>query len=252
MILERGVLDIVGPERASVLAGLSGQSTPMASSYRFRDVLALLLAVTAGATDATAVLRLGHVFASVITGNLVLLGVGGTMRNGRLSLFAGCTLGAYALGVILAAPRRAENDEEGRPVWPASTTLALGAELALLIAFTVVWQIDGRAPARGAQLVMLGLCAAAMGVQSTSVRRLGAISTTYLTSTLVGLLEAVVVRRWAEPQTRSLGILLALTAGAAAAAALVSHARSWLPVAQLLPLVIVVLASMRLIGDAAT
>ena len=219
----------------------------MICRHRFRDVLLLLLAMTAGATDATAVLRLGHVFASVITGNLVLLGVGGARGDGRLALFAGCALGGYALGVILAAPRRIENDDQNPPVWPASATLALGADLALLVAFAAVWEIDGQAPARGPQLVMLVLCAAAMGAQSTAVRRIGPVSTTYLTSTLVGLLEAIMARRWGPSQARSLGILLALACGAAAAAALISHARSWSPVVQLLPLVVVVVGSARLI-----
>jgi uncharacterized membrane protein YoaK (UPF0700 family) len=219
----------------------------MVSPSRLRDALVVLLTVTAGATDATAFLALGHAFASVITGNLVLLGIGAARADGHLALTAGCAIGAYALGVILAAPRRAEDGDGPRPVWPASTTIALGADLVLLIAFAVAWEIDGHAPARGAQLVMMVLCAAAMGVQSTAVRRLGAISTTYLTSTFIGLFEAIIVRRWGEDQTRGALILLALAGGAAAAAALLSHARSWLPIAQLLPLVTVAVASVRLI-----
>ena len=98
----------------------------MVSSRRARDLLLILLAVTAGATDATAFIRLGHVFASVITGNLVVLGLSAARADGHLALFAGCALAGYALGVILAAPRRSENDAE-RSLWPASTTIALGA-----------------------------------------------------------------------------------------------------------------------------
>jgi uncharacterized membrane protein YoaK (UPF0700 family) len=219
---------------------------PLASTRRYRDVLLLLLALAAGATDATAFLRLGHVFASVITGNLVVLGIGAATDNGHLALMAGCALGGYALGVILAAPRRGE-PEDDRPVWPVSTTVALAADLALLIGFAVMWEIDGRAPGRAVQMVMLVLCASAMGVQSTAVRRLGSVSTTYLTSTLTGLLEAAVIRRWTPSQARSLAILLALIIGAAAAAGLITHAHRWLPVLQLLPLVIVQIASWRLI-----
>ncbi len=74
------------------------------------------------------------------------------------------------------------------------------------------------------------------------------MSTTYLTSTLTGLLEALVIRRWGPQEGRSLRILLAAVAGAAAAVALIAHARSWLPAVQLLPLVIVVSASVRLLG----
>jgi uncharacterized membrane protein YoaK (UPF0700 family) len=223
----------------------------MLSPSRLRDALVVLLTVTTGATDATAFIALGHAFASVITGNLVLLGISAARTDGHLALTAGTALGAYALGVILAAPRRVEHDDGPRRVWPASTTAALGADLALLTAFTVAWEIDGRAPGRGAQLVMTVFVASAMGVQSTAVRRLGSISTTYLTSTFVGVFEAVVARRWGEDQTRSALILLALAGGAAAAAALISHARSWLPVAQLLPLVTVCVGSVRLIREGA-
>jgi uncharacterized membrane protein YoaK (UPF0700 family) len=198
--------------------------------------------VTAGATDGTAFLRLGHVFASVITGNLVVLSLGAVRGQGHLALLSGCALGGYALGVLLAAPRRSEEGQKAP--WPTGTTLALAAELALLVAFGVVWEIDGRAPGQGTQLAMLVLCAGGMGVQSTAVRRLGQVSTTYMTSTLTGLLEAVVLRRWTKDQSLSLGILLALACGAAAAAALTSHARAWLPVVQLLPLITVVLAGL--------
>ena len=219
----------------------------MLSPSRFRDVLVVLLTVTTGATDATAFIALGHAFASVITGNLVLLGISAAGADGHLAVTAGAALGAYALGVILAAPRRPRAADGTRPLWPASTTVALGADLALLVAFAVAWEIDGRAPGRGAQLVMMVLCAAAMGVQSTAIRRLGSISTTYLTSTFVDVLESIVARRWRADQTRSVLILFGLAGGAAAAAALISHARSWLPIAQLLPLVTVAVASVRLI-----
>jgi uncharacterized membrane protein YoaK (UPF0700 family) len=217
-------------------------------SERFRDVLLVLLAVTTGATDATAFERLGHVFASVITGNLVLLGISAVHADGDLALFSACALAGYAAGVLLAAPRRRESIATDAPVWPVSATAALSFQLALLLAFGVLWELDGHHPARAMQIVLLVTCAAAMGVQSTAVRRLGQMSTTYLTSTLTGLLEAVVVRRWVPGHGRSLGILLAAVVGAAAAVALITYAKPWLPALQLLPVAIVVLGSTRLIG----
>jgi len=56
----------------------------------------------------------------------------------------------------------------------------------------------------------------------------------------------VAARRWGPNQAQSLGILVALVCGAAAAATLISHARAWLPVVQLLPLMIVEAAGLRL------
>ena len=92
-------------------------------SPRSRDVRLILLAVATGATDATALERLGHTFASVITGNLVLLGAGAARGDGRLALFSGLALAGCAIGVLAAAPRR--QPAEQRPDWPAGTTIAL-------------------------------------------------------------------------------------------------------------------------------
>lgn len=211
---------------------------------RTRDVLLVVLAVAAGATDATAFDRLGHVFASVITGNLVLLGVSAVSGDGRAALFAGCALGGYALGVLLAAPRGGED----RRVWPPGATLALGGDFLTLVGFAVGWELVGGRPSHAMQLVLLVLCAGAMGMQSAAVRRLGQMSTTYLTSTLTGLVEALAVWRWSLGEVRSLAILLAAAGGAGAALALLLHAHVWLPVMQLVPLAVVLVGSRRLIA----
>lgn len=205
------------------------------------------LALTTGATDASAFERLGHVFASVITGNLILLGVSAVSRNGTLAVSAGCALSAFAVGVMVAAPRRGERAAEGA-AWTPGTTAALAVDLALLGAFAVVWEIAAPHPGEAVRLVLVAIAAAAMGAQSTAVRRLGGMSTTYLTSTLTGLVEALVARRWSTAETRSVAILLAALAGAAAAVALVLHARRLLPVLQLLPLAGVIVASRSLLA----
>ncbi len=199
------------------------------SAERHRDLLLIVLGLTTGATDATAFERLGHAFASVITGNLVLVGVSVGSGDGKLASFAGCALGGYALGVVLAAPR----GEQPQRVWPRSVTVALAFELVLLAGFTVGWELVGAHPGQAAALVLLGVAAIAMGVQSTAVRRLGQMSTTYLTSTLTGLLEALRRREWGEGNGRSLGILVAAAAGAAGATVLILHARRWSPALQL-------------------
>jgi uncharacterized membrane protein YoaK (UPF0700 family) len=213
------------------------------SPARHRDLLLITLGIVTGATDASAFERLGHVFASVITGNLILLGVSAAQGDGTLALFAGCALGAYAAGVVLAAPREDQPDR----VWPAGATHALAFDLALLIAFAVAWELTCDAPTRGAQVLLVVLAAGAMGVQSTAVRRLGQMSTTYLTSTLVGVLEALRRRQWSADHARSVGILLAALCGAAAATVLILHALRWVPVLQIVPLMAVVLSSRRLI-----
>lgn len=222
--------------------------TSWVRSYRAtrqRDLLLIVIGIATGATDATAFERLGHVFASVITGNLILLGVSAVQGDGRSVLFAACALGGYALGVVLAAPR----GEQPQRLWPAGATVAFAFELVLLSAFTVAWELTGDHRGRGVQLLLLVLAAASMGVQSTAVRRLGQMSTTYLTSTFTGLLEALRRRHWPEGQSRSAGILAAALAGAAAATALLLHARRWAPGLQLVPVMVVVLSSRRLIRE---
>ena len=210
---------------------------------RRRDALVVLLALVTGATDATAFERLGNAFASVITGNLVLLGIGGARPDGRLALFSGCALAAYAIGVLATAPRR---DDEQTSAWPASANLALGADLLLLVGVTVGWELSDGHPGRTAEALLLAAAAAAMGAQSTAVRRLGQISTTYLTSTFIGVFESIAARRWSADETRSVAILVVAFGGAAAATGLIVDAPRLLPVLILAPLVLVIGAALRL------
>jgi uncharacterized membrane protein YoaK (UPF0700 family) len=212
-------------------------------AQRIRDRLLVVLAVTAGATDATAFERLGHVFASVITGNLILLGVSAGSRDALPALFAGCAIAGYVLGVFAGAPR----GERDQRVWPVGASVALGLDLALLLVFAVGWEIVGGHPGRAMQVILLTMGSGAMGVQSAAVRRLGNVSTTYLTSTLTGLVESLAIRRWSPSHARALGILGAAVAGAAGATALILYAGAWLPGVQLLPLAVVLIGSRRLI-----
>lgn len=218
-----------------------------------RDLLLIILTITAGTTDATA-FHIGSVFASVITGNVILLGIGLIHGQADATLLAGCALGAYALGVALASPKRAQAErsqrvkQPERPLWPYSTSAALVFELVLLIAFTVLWEAGHAHLSQTGEVVRIIMCGGAMGVQSTAIRRLGGMSTTYLTSTLTGLVESLVTLRWQPEDGRSLAILLAALVGAAAAIALILNAPAWLPAVQLTPLAIVLIGSVPISG----
>lgn len=211
-------------------------------TVRTRDVLVIVLALTTGATDATAFERLGNAFASVVTGNLVLLGVGGARGDGRLALFSGCALAGYAVGVLASAPRRRAEIEQPA-VWPAGATAALVADLVLLAVVMTGWELSDGRPTSAVQALLLAGAAAAMGMQSTAVRRLGSMSTTYLTSTFIGLFEAMAARRWSGDETRSVAILAVAVGGAAAATGLILDARRVLPALLLAPLAIVILVA---------
>lgn len=218
-----------------------GQASPRA--IRFRDSLVVVLALTTGAVDAVTFLRLGQVFSSVITGNLALLGVAAGKQEAGLAENAGLALGGYALGAI-AGGALAGRAAERQPVWPRRVTVTLAAELLLLAGFSGGWLALSGRPAGGPRLVLLAVLAAGMGLQSTAVRRLGQMSTTYLTSTLTGLLEALAVRRWPSASRRSTAILIAFLAGAAAGSAAALRGPGLVPVAVMAPIAVVVACSL--------
>jgi predicted acyltransferase len=69
------------------------------------------------------------------------------------------------------------------------------------------------------------------------------MSSTYLTSTLLGVLAGLVGGGRPEGLSRSIGALVAVVVGALAGGILAKSARAWLPVAVLLPLAVVVVGS---------
>jgi uncharacterized membrane protein YoaK (UPF0700 family) len=208
-----------------------------------RDYRVVLLTITSGAVNAISFLALGKVFSSVVTGNLVLLGIAATTHSSTEALHAGLGIAGYAAGVLVAAPLAARRSEQAG-AWPASVTTTLGVELIVLAGFSIGWELSDGSPHDGGQLTLLIVAAAAMGMQSAAVRRLGQMSSTYLTSTLLGVLAGLTTRTRPEGLGRSLGALAAVVIGALAGGILARSAHAWLPVAVLLPLAVVVAGSL--------
>jgi uncharacterized membrane protein YoaK (UPF0700 family) len=209
-----------------------------------RDTLVVLLTLTTGAVDATSFLALGNVFASVITGNLVLLGVAAGLRKpAALAVHSGVALAGYVAGVALGAPVAARSRRSAGRTWPTSVTVTLLVELAVLAGFSAGWELSGGRPRGGYQLALVIVLAAAMGMQAAAVRQLGQMSTTYLTSTLTALVAGLVTGSKPDGTSRSVGVLAAIVAGAAAASLVVETARGWLPLLILMPLGVVIVAS---------
>lgn len=218
------------------------------SPERIRDLLLVTLGVAAGATDAMSFEGLGHVFAGVVTGNLVLLGIGGVRGDGSLALLAGCAIVGYAVGVLVASPLGCQNKHGDERVWPVGVTVALASAGVLLLGFTVAWEATGGHPGHGVQATLVPVVAVVMGIQTTAVRRLGPFSTTYLTGTLTALLDALTARGWSSEESRGVAIIFATVAGAAAATLVMDHSPASLPLVPLVPLTIVVITSGSLIG----
>ena len=88
------------------------------------------------------------------------------------------------------------------------------------------------------------LAATAMGVRTAAVRRLGQMSTTYLTSTLTGLAAALATWRLPDDWQRSLGVIAALVVGAVFGSLAATQSPSWVPAAVLVPQVCVLLSAL--------
>jgi uncharacterized membrane protein YoaK (UPF0700 family) len=225
-------------KRVSRGSRLSRKETPgkvSPEATRVRDTLVIVLTLTTGALDAVTFVRLGNVFSSVITGNLTLLGVAAGERRGGLAENGGLALAGYACGVMVSRAF-AGTPSKGQPVWPRQVTMAMAVEFVVLAGFSAGWLLAAGYPAGGGRLALLAVGAVAMGMQSTAVRRLGPMSTTYLTSTLTGLFEALAVRRLPEEWQRSTGVIVAVVVGAALGALAAVESPSWVPAAILVPI----------------
>ena len=214
---------------------------------RRRDLLVVVLAFVSGYTDGVGFLALGGAFTSVMTGNMVLLGLSagqadwegvGRALGAILAFIAGAALGTQLAGVA------AKQD----PIWPRPVNRALAVELAILAAAAVGWFVTVGKPGTVVQFVLLLALAAGLGVQSSTVQRFGVsgLSTTYLTGTLTSAVIHLVWRRTPRGSERHWNIIGALVSGAAMAAVMRELARPALPAPQLVGLAVVLVVAVRI------
>jgi uncharacterized membrane protein YoaK (UPF0700 family) len=203
-------------------------------------VLAVVLTLGTGATDVASFTRLGNVFTSVMTGNLVLLGLGVGRQSGALAAHAVAAFAGYLAGVAAGA-RLVPGGQAPETAWHRALPTALLVEFVLLAGFTLGWELTSAAPSGAATLVLLTVAAAAMGTQSAAARGFGGrVSTTYLTGTLTGVVAAwVTPGREAKMQWREVSLLAALAAGAAVGGLVLANAAAWLPAVPLTAVVLV-------------
>jgi uncharacterized membrane protein YoaK (UPF0700 family) len=195
-----------------------------------------VLAVVSGATDAIGFLGLGGVFTSVMTGNMVLLGLGAGTGDWSLVTHAGLAIAAFVFGCVVGV-RTAGTSTTGDPVWPAAVTRALAIELAVLVLFAIGWEAAGGHPRlESLQLALLALNAVALGIQSSATQRFGVsgLSTTYLTGTLTSVVIRLTSSGSLRAAAHSLRILTALIVGAVVGGVLTVEAPRCAPLIQLL------------------
>jgi uncharacterized membrane protein YoaK (UPF0700 family) len=215
-----------------------------------RDALVVILAVTSGATDALGFLALGSAFTSVMTGNMVLFGIGLAHGDGAAVLLTAVAIASFGVGAAVGA-RLAGNPTDGDPVWPRAVTVALRVELALFVVVGIAWWAFGSHPPKASFLPLLACNAAALGIQSSAIQRFGVagLSTTYLTGTFTSIMIRLVSGRGLRAVGHSLFILAGLVVGAVLGASLVHWAPALVPLLQV-GTVLAVLAGVRLAKDA--
>jgi uncharacterized membrane protein YoaK (UPF0700 family) len=210
-------------------------------------LIAIALTFGSGATDVASFTRLGGVFTSVMTGNIVLAGLAVAQRSLSLASHTAVSIAGYIVGVAggtwiaygFKAAKPAD-DQDGASVLPAHINWALFAELILLAGLTVGWEITGASPAGWAQYCLLAVTAAAMGVQASAVKEMGLtdVSTTFLTGTLTGLVSSLVSPGQDTPHgLRRFGVLIGLAVGATLCGLLVATAAAIVPVLPLAALI---------------
>jgi len=222
----------------------SGSERASARHLRRRQTLVVVLTFVTGCADAMGFLALGGAFSSVMTGNMVLLGLSVGQADAELALTSGAAIGSFVVGVLVGA-HLAGVPRKGDLVWPRAVNRALLLEAAVFTVFTAVWETTGPSPSDNLKLCLLMMSATALGIQSSAIQRFGVpgLSSTYLTGTLTALIGAVAARSPRNVLLPKAEILLALITGACVGAVVSGHLPVLAPALLLVPLLAVIVFS---------
>jgi len=212
--------------------------------------MVVVLTFATGAADALGFLALGGAFSSVMTGNMVLLGLSAGSADREMAITTGSAILAFVVGLLVGA-KVAGAPDRSDPAWPRQVTRALLVELGVFAAYLAGWEITQGDRSEHAGLVLLMLSAVALGMQSSAVQRFGVsgLSSTYLTGTLTSFIGDLAARRPRSSWLPRGQVLLGLMAGAAAGTVVTIHIPRLAPALCVAPLAVVVLAGHRLVGE---
>jgi uncharacterized membrane protein YoaK (UPF0700 family) len=200
-----------------------------------RGWLVVALAVVSGITDASGFVHLGGAFSSVMTGNMVLLGLAAGTGNGGLAARAGAAIVAFVAGCVIGGRVAGQpGPEDG--VWPRAITRALAIELVIFVAYGIALEATGGNPVGDvSRTALLALNALALGLQSSAIQRFGVsgLSTTYLTGTLTTTIVHLSSGRPVRHVALNLQLLGALIVGAGIGGLVATHAMRVIPLLQI-------------------
>ena len=203
----------------AAFASLASQGTPTGAStdQRQRDRATIrkqarfgvAVAWVAGFVDAVGFLTLYGLFTAHMSGNSVDVGLALGARNWVTALFRFTPIVTFVLGVALGSTvLEVSSRRQTRPL----VAVVLGLESLLLAAYWVcsdIWR-QGAVwrPADGAFYVLTALLTLAMGVQNTTLRRVGkrVIHTTFVTGMLTEVtIESIKLLFWFGDRVRNSG-----------------------------------------------
>lgn len=181
-----------GPPRECIEnQGLSVQDISLSRRRQAKALVAIMLTFSAGMVDIVGYISVYHFFVAHMTGNTVHLGYDLVRRSWDGAAKTGTIIGSFVLASVVG---RAIIEAGARRRLRSVASFTLLAEAVLIVAF--VWLQPGVSSFHGksaaALLPLLALLAAAMGLQTATLTKIGplTIHTTFVTGMLNKFAEA--------------------------------------------------------------
>lgn len=164
-----------------------------------RDALLLLLAAASGSADGWSYFGIGHAFVVNMTGNTVLLGVAIFHLHGNV-MAPLVAVAAYMAGTVLGT--LLTRSVQPGSVWHRHVSWTLFIESLLLIGAEAVWVATRQQLTSHLTLVLMGMIAVAIGMQSGAMiqLRIPGIVTTYITGTWTNMTHGLTLLAARQPR----------------------------------------------------
>ena len=168
-------------------------------------LLLLILTLAAGWTDAVCYFSVGGVWASIMSGNILFVGLSIVTRNTGLLTRAGVALLLFLVGVIVGSrslQMLPMHQSVGR--WRRTFAYYLLVEGVVLLAFALVWSLVGNLAQHPAvQVILLGIGAFGMGLQGALVGAFNILDINTAALTGTELLLGIRLAQWITGRTAS-------------------------------------------------